>query len=160
MCLGREWSRQREYFASIGLGTDEVARYVNTGMFGLWRDDLGPFGAEVLRLLSSPPRPLRFDEQDAVNLAFGDAVVSASIGWNYPAFFANFDYGGIARPRVKHFMSNPRPWDGIFPPWGPLEHAVYAKAAGRHAGVAERLPTPQCPPNGSLRRPATAQAPP
>ena len=126
---GQKWSRQRAYFDSIGLSTNAVARYVNTGMFGLWRDDLGPFGAEVLRLLSSSPRKLKFDEQDAVNLAFGEAVVSASIGWNYPAFFSNFDYGGIVRPRVRHFMSNPRPWDGVFPPWGPLEHAVYSKVA-------------------------------
>ena len=122
---GRTWAAQRAYFRSIGLGPDELGRYVNTGLFRAHRGDLGHVGAECVRLCLGSTRRFRFSEQDAFNIVLNRDVALISMRWNYPAFFANFARAHALRPHVRHFMSNPRPWQGVFPPWVAADHRVY-----------------------------------
>jgi hypothetical protein len=40
-----------------------------------------------------------------------------SFRWNFPIFFRNCGVEAPLAPRVYHFMSKPKPWNGAFPPW-------------------------------------------
>ncbi len=40
-----------------------------------------------------------------------------SLRWNFPAFLMNLGLTRTVTPTIYHFMSNPRPWNGVFPPW-------------------------------------------
>ena len=82
---------------------------------------------------------MRFGQQDAFNVALGPMIDLASFRWNYPAFFSNFRFGRMIEPRVRHFMSNPRPWQGPFPPWGPAGQAPYFDLVRRHPELAPLL---------------------
>ena len=119
--------RHRRYFASIGIGPHAMHRYVNTGMFSIRREDLAAIEAECRRLTLAAGHRFRFSEQDAFNVALGPMIDLASLRWNYPAFFTNFNFDHLVQPRIRHFMSNPRPWQGPFLPWGREGHAPYAE---------------------------------
>ena len=123
---GRAWAARRHYFDSIGIRGDQPSRYVNSGVFRVKRSDVGAIGRECLRICMSQKGKLVFGEQDAFNIAFHRDISLISFKWNFPVFFLNFDYGPIV-PHIYHFMSNPRPWQGAFLPWGPKAHAVYAR---------------------------------
>ena len=121
---GRAWAARRHYFESIGIRGDQPGRYVNSGVFRVKRSDLGAIGRECLRICTNEKGRLVFGEQDALNIAFHSDINLISFKWNFPVFFLNFDYGPI-KPHLYHFMSNPRPWQGAFRPWGPKGHDVY-----------------------------------
>ena len=122
---GRAWSARRHYFDSIGIGGERSGRYVNSGVFRAKRSDIGAIGRECLRICMTQKEKLVFGEQDALNIAFNQDICLISFKWNFPVFFLNFDYG-LMNPRIYHFMSNPRPWQGNFRPWGPEAHNAYA----------------------------------
>ena len=121
---GRAWAARRRYFDSIGIRGDQPSRYVNSGVFRVNRTDLAAIGRECLRICMSCKVKLVFGEQDAFNLAFHRDINLISFKWNFPVFFLNFDYGPI-EPHLYHFMSNPRPWQGAFRPWGAKAHLNY-----------------------------------
>ncbi len=121
---GRAWAARRHYFESIGILGDQPGRYVNSGVFRVKRSDIGAIGRECLRICKSQKGKLDFGEQDAFNIAFHRQIDLISFKWNFPVFFLNFDYGFIS-PHLYHFMSNPRPWQGAFRPWGSKAHGVY-----------------------------------
>ena len=122
---GPAWASRRRYFASIGIGPQEMRRYVNAGMFSARRDDLAAIGPECRRLTLQAGKRFKFSEQDAFNVLLGPSIDHASLRWNYPAFFSNFKFGDLVEPRVRHFMSNPRPWQGPFAPWGREGYTPY-----------------------------------
>lgn len=133
---GRTWRDRRAYFAGIGLGIEAASRYVNTGIFRIDRAELGPMGDACRHLALREGARFAFGEQDAFNVALGPSIDLASFRWNYPAFFANFGFGHLVEPRVRHFMSNPRPWQGPFPPWGQDGFRPYLDLVARHPELA------------------------
>ena len=136
---GDDWARRRAYFASIGIAGDRMRDYVNTGIFRLPRTDLREVGAECRRLEERHRGTYAFTEQDAMNVAFGPRIRHASLRWNFPAYLAAHGVHGSVSPRVTHFMSNPRPWHGAFPPWGRKGAAPYADILARHPDLAPHL---------------------
>ena len=145
---GRAWTARRRYFDSIGIRGERPGRYVNSGVFRVKRSDLAAIGSECLRICMSQKSKLVFGEQDALNIAFNQDIDLISFKWNFPVFFLNFDYGPI-QPRIYHFMSNPRPWQGNFLPWGPAAHKAYAALVDDHPELGPLLQP--------LRRPAAAR---
>lgn len=132
---GRTWAAHRAYFRSIGMEPATLGRYVNTGLFMAHRRDLGTIGAECVRLCHGSAGRFRFSEQDAFNLAFHRDIALISMRWNYPAFFSNFACTHALRPHVRHFMSNPRPWQGTFPPWNAVDHRAYLDFVRAHPAM-------------------------
>ena len=132
----RVWQRQRKRLGDIGLTPEFARNYVNTGLFQSRRGDLNDISRECRTLaLREGPR-MTFGQQDAFNVALGPIIDLASFRWNYPAFFSNFGFQYLVQPRVRHFMSDPRPWQGPFPPWGSVGHAPYVDLVDRHPALA------------------------
>lgn len=135
----RAWRARRAYFRSIGIAEDRLDRYCNSGVFRIARTDAGAVGRECVRLCRERGAALRFSEQDALNIAFGSAIDLISFRWNFPAFFLNGSYDAVIAPHVIHYMSNPRPWQGAFLPWGRPAHRVYREMAQNHPELAGLL---------------------
>ena len=133
---GLLWRPHRTRMAAIGLKPAEARRYANTGIFRVRREDLGGFGEACRMFALKEGARLRFGEQDAFNVVLGPRIDLASLRWNYPAFFSNFAFEHLVDPRVRHFMSNPRPWQGSFPPWGRPGQAFYLDLVYRHPELA------------------------
>ncbi len=133
------WRDHRQRFSEIGLGSEAARRYANTGIFCARRDDLAGIGEACRALALREGSRLRFGEQDAFNIVLGSAIDLISLRWNYPAFFSNFRFGHLVEPRVRHFMSNPRPWQGSFPPWGRAGQAPYIDLVRRFPELARFL---------------------
>ena len=80
-----------------------------------------------MALHRAAPANQRFPDQDALNIAAADRAITMSIAWNFPAFLRN---GGIERtihPTIVHFMAQPKPWQGAFPPWSHAETTPYGE---------------------------------
>lgn len=132
----RVWQNQRRRLADIGLDPASARRYVNTGLFQVRREDLSGISKACRALALREGAAMQFGQQDAFNVALGAIIDIASLRWNYPAFFSNFGFGHLIQPRVRHFMSNPRPWQGSFPPWGSAGHAPYIRLVHDHPALA------------------------
>ena len=136
---GRLGRATRAYFRSIGIADDQCGRYFNSGVYRVHRTDLKEIGRECVRLCRQNGNRFRFREQDAFNLAFGRSVRLISFKWNFPVFFANGGYDETIRPHLLHYMSNPRPWQGAFLPWGQPAHRVYLDLVRTHPELAGHL---------------------
>ena len=112
-------SRDNEaYFRTIGLSDVNISRYFNSGVLRFDLKDWGAISREALAISSRYDHRLKFPDQDALNLAFGGSYATMSYRWNFPTFLMSYGYVDVIRPNLYHFMSNPRPWQGSFRPWG------------------------------------------
>lgn len=136
---GRFWEKLRQYFKSIGVEDRNLSRYVNMGIFGASRHDLAMVGRECIRYCATY-KELRYIEQDAVNLTCNDRVKLISMRWNFPVFFSNCGFETLVKPHVLHFMSNPRPWQGPFRPWGQPAYRIYVDAVASEPNLAPFAP--------------------
>ncbi|SLJ96941.1 glycosyltransferase family 8 protein [Novosphingobium mathurense] len=64
-----------------------------------------------------------YHDQGALNAVKGDAWIPISNKWNFPRQFMHLVDDGA--PAIIHYMSHPKPWDGVFFPWSRREHDVY-----------------------------------
>jgi lipopolysaccharide biosynthesis glycosyltransferase len=127
---------RRAYFRSIGIPDGQLDRYFNSGVFRVHRTDLAEISRECLKLCRENGSRFRFSEQDAFNIAFGRDVALMSFKWNFPVFFMNCGYDQLIAPRLFHYMSNPRPWQGAFLPWGSQAHRAYYDLVQQHPELA------------------------
>lgn len=93
--------------------------YINSGVIRFSRSALPGIRARCLEMVADGrAATLQFHDQDAINLALDGRVSTLSMSWNYPGFLLNTPIARVAPPRIVHFMSNPRPWNAPFWPWG------------------------------------------
>lgn len=130
------WPARRAYFRGIGIADRAQERYFNSGVMRSGMSDWDAVSRECLDLCRREGDGFAFRDQDALNLVVGDRSELASFRWNFPPFFLNFGAERAIGPRLYHFMSNPRPWQGAFRPWGSDWHAPYGTLAARHPGLA------------------------
>jgi len=115
---------------------DEVRpRYINSGVLRVRRHDLAGLRAKVLALHERKGHHTRFLDQDLINIALGDDVATASLGWNFPGFLLGTAIAEHETVHVAHFMSNPRPWQAPYSPWGARYFAPYAALAARYPEI-------------------------
>jgi lipopolysaccharide biosynthesis glycosyltransferase len=112
------WRNRRSYFHSIGLPANRFNKYFNSGLMKFRQEDWVDISKECVALCKLKGDQFVYKDQDALNLVIGDNVRHISFKWNFPPFFLNFGIHHLVKPTVYHFMSNPRPWDGPFKPWG------------------------------------------
>jgi lipopolysaccharide biosynthesis glycosyltransferase len=65
-------------------------------------------------------------DQGALNTCGANSLILMSSRWNFPKQFLHLL--GENRPIITHFMAHPKPWDGVYFPWGTAEHQVYSDA--------------------------------
>lgn len=133
------WPARRAYFRQVGIPDDAQERYFNSGVMRFGLSDWDAVSRECLDLCRRKGDGFAFRDQDALNLVVGDRRDPVSFRWNFPPFFLNFGAEQTIRPRLYHFMSNPRPWQGPFRPWGGAWHAPYAPLAARHPDLARTM---------------------
>ena len=114
----RLWRERRAYFRRIGIGEVGLSRYCNSGVIRFNRCDWEAMSRAALRTSARHDHGLRFPDQDALNLTFGSDYLTMSYRWNFPSFFLSCGLQELITPKIYHFMSNPRPWNGPFRPWG------------------------------------------
>ncbi|WP_158809365.1 glycosyltransferase [Beijerinckia sp. L45] len=123
----RNTKYEETYLHSIGLPAASARRYFNSGVIRFNLEDWPETSSRVLSVSGDRNHGFRFPDQDPLNIAFGDDYLTMSYKWNFPAFFLNSGFQTLIEPRVYHFMSNPRPWDGPFAPWGRNWFEPYTK---------------------------------
>ena len=128
---GSSQEEQRAYLDSIGLSASRVSRYFNSGVMRFGVDDLEPISKAVIALCKAHGQTFRFPDQDPLNVIFGRDYLTMSYKWNFPAFFLGTGFQTFIQPRIYHFMSNPRPWDGPFLPWGRAWSDPYVQLVAR-----------------------------
>ncbi|TXM78370.1 hypothetical protein FV218_02750, partial [Methylobacterium sp. WL69] len=133
------WPARRAYFRKIGISDSAQKRYFNAGVMRFHMSDWDAVSREGMDLYRREEASLIFRDQDALNLIVGDRCDLVSFRWNFPPFFLNFGAERSIGPRLYHFMSNPRPWQGAFLPWGSTWHTPYATLAASHPDLAGTL---------------------
>ncbi len=128
----RGWRKRRAYFRSIGLPPETLPRYCNSGVLRFNLRDWGAISQAALAVSASHDHGLKFPDQDALNLVFGKDYMPMSYRWNFPIFFLGCGLDRLIDPVVYHFMSNPRPWNGAFKPWGEAWHEPYCRVVEAH----------------------------
>jgi lipopolysaccharide biosynthesis glycosyltransferase len=140
---GREWEKRRSYFASIGVPPQQYRRYFNSGVLRLKLGEWAAIRSECQKSPAWGDASLRFPDQDLLNSVCQDRCKTMSFKWNFPIFFLNCGVRDVIEPRLFHFMSNPRPWQGSFRPWGKEFSTVYADLRAKHpdlSGLMRPLP--------------------
>ena len=125
----RAWRERRDYFRRIGIGERGLSRYFNSGVLRFNRSDWDATSRAALQTSARHDHGLKFPDQDALNLAFGSDYLTMSYRWNFPSFFLSCGLEDLIAPKIYHFMSNPRPWNGPFRPWGRAGYKPYLALA-------------------------------
>jgi lipopolysaccharide biosynthesis glycosyltransferase len=110
--------------------------YVNAGVMRISRPVVPELREGVLDLIQAQGRMLHFKDQDAINLVLGTKIAPVSLAWNFPGFLLGSRLESAVTPRIIHFMSDPRPWDGPLPPWGAKHHKPYLDLTRQYPATA------------------------
>lgn len=115
-----------QHLRSLGLTDEQASRYFNSGVLRINRAGWDEIGADAWKHFQSAGGRGRFPDQDALNVVAVDKRMPLSLTWNYPVFMRNSRVESAIQPRIKHFMSSPKPWHGAFPPWTEKSCVPYA----------------------------------
>ena len=117
--LGALWRLRTEWsFGRSRIPDERRDGYLNSGMLRLSAKMLATVRSRVLGLRCSGEK-FPFGDQDLLNHALSpDEVQIVSLRWNYPGFMLGTPFEELVAPVVVHFMSNPRPWQVAYAPWG------------------------------------------
>jgi lipopolysaccharide biosynthesis glycosyltransferase len=107
----------QSYFEGIGVNSSPARPYFNSGVLLINLSQWAAIGRDALDVLTNAPEKCLFQDQSALNFAGHSKFAPMSFRWNFPIFFRNCGVEAPLAPRVYHFMSKPKPWNGAFPPW-------------------------------------------
>ena len=116
------------HMRTIGLTVAQSLRYFNSGVLRINRKGWNEIGIGAWKHFKSTGSGSRFPDQDALNVVGLERRSAMSLVWNYPVFLRNSRIGQHLHPRITHFMSSPKPWQGSFPPWNDRACIPYAEA--------------------------------
>ncbi|MBV1837826.1 glycosyltransferase [Acetobacter estunensis] len=124
------------HFTSLGLSSSEATRYFNSGVIYAERKGWARIGIEAWKMFSNQSKESRFPDQDVLNLVGLPHCLSMSLAWNFPVYMNNIRVASIIQPRIIHYMSRPKPWEGTFPPWNAEVSAAYGEVASVYPEIA------------------------
>lgn len=107
----------QSYFDGIGVKSSPARPYFNSGALLIERSQWAGIERDTLDYLTKSPSTCLFQDQSALNFAGHARYAPMSFRWNFPIFFKNCGVESTIEPRVFHFMSKPKPWNGVFLPW-------------------------------------------
>lgn len=110
--------------------------YINSGVFRVSRASWASISREALAQMGASTKMLHFEDQTIINRVIAGRCDYASIRWNFPGFLLGYGIEEIAQPSIVHFMSNPRPWQGSYAPWGRSWHRPYTAVAREFPEIA------------------------
>jgi len=124
------------HLLDLGLTDTQARSYFNSGVLRINRVGWDEIGARAWESYSNKGGPAKFPDQDVLNLVGREQRIPMSLGWNFPIFFRNSRLGTDISPRILHFMSNPKPWQGNFPPWTQQACSPYLEMIRRYPVLA------------------------
>lgn len=124
------------HLKQIGLTLTQARNYFNSGVLRINRADWDKIGARAWELFSRNTGSRKFPDQDVLNLVGGEYRIPMSLRWNFPIFMRNSRVQAEIEPRILHFMSNPKPWQGKFPPWTQEACTPYSAMIRRYPALA------------------------
>jgi lipopolysaccharide biosynthesis glycosyltransferase len=110
--------------------------YVNSGVFRVNRASWAAISQEALDHIADAGA-LHFEDQTIINRVVQGRCNYASLRWNFPGFVLGYGVDAIVPPSIVHFMSNPRPWQGSYAPWGPSWHKPYVAIADEFPEISD-----------------------
>jgi lipopolysaccharide biosynthesis glycosyltransferase len=119
--------RIQSYFEGIGVNSSLARPYFNSGVLLINLPQWAAVARDALDVLTNAPEKCLFQDQSALNFAGHLKFAPMSFRWNFPIFFRNCGVETPLAPRVYHFMSKPKPWNGAFPPWNSSFVEPYTK---------------------------------
>ncbi len=129
----KEGQNYQSYLQSIGIKPEHMTNYFNSGVMVFNSKDWEETRNECLEIKRQNPINYTFPDQDILNLTAADRNLILSFKWNFPIYFLNHKgIEEIVKPHIYHFMSNPRPWQGAFWPWGDVYSDEYTKLIVKH----------------------------
>jgi lipopolysaccharide biosynthesis glycosyltransferase len=132
----QQWTELRDYFQSIGLAASAMRDYFNSGIIRASRDAWLQAASDCLRIIDRSSRGFRFPDQDPLNLVLNSQYAPLATRWNFPIFLKSWRRYDAIRPRIVHFMSNPRPWQMACRPWGEEGTQPYLDLVRSHPELA------------------------
>jgi lipopolysaccharide biosynthesis glycosyltransferase len=135
----RETERLRAYMSGIGLTPDQFGRYFNSGVLRINRSGWRDIGLAAMTFLRNNSELCIQHDQSALNAVALSAHAPMSIKWNFPPFYRYFGLQHDITPAVVHFMSHPKPWNGVFPPWTAADHQIYLDFIAKHGELRSEL---------------------
>ncbi len=132
----------KQHLASVGLPPEQATSYFNSGVLRMERDGWEEIGSAAWKM-SREGKGSRFADQDLLNLAGQAKRLPLSLAWNFPIFLRNCGVEADMEPKVYHFMSNPKPWHGSFPPWNAHFAEPYRELVRRYPSLAAYCPRMQ-----------------
>ncbi len=125
------------HLSSIGLDLRQSRNYFNSGVLRISRKGWGKIGGDAWCRFQKCGLTSRFPDQDALNLAGLEHRRPMSLAWNFPVFMRNARVEAAIKPKIVHFMSSPKPWHGVFPPWKNAAHLPYRSVLKRYPSLME-----------------------
>ena len=110
-------ARLRVYMDGLGFQPHDYGDYFNAGVLYAGRADWARASADALEFFRTKRGACHFLDQSALNAVSRQQHLPMSLRWNFPSFLMNCGLEQVVQPVIYHFMSNPRPWNGTFPPW-------------------------------------------
>ncbi len=107
----------RQYLREIGLPPNHFNRYFNSGAVYAAGDGWSDICERSLTYVREGKHLGIWPDQSALNAVAQDCFIPLSLRWNFPIYMKNCGVYEAIQPRIMHFMSNPKPWNGAFPPW-------------------------------------------
>ncbi len=126
-----------EHLNSMGFDKHQSRNYFNSGVLRISRKGWGKIGGDAWALFQKSGLSSRFPDQDALNQAGLEHRRPMSLAWNFPVFMRNARVEAAIKPKIVHFMSSPKPWHGVFPPWKDSAHLLYRSALDRYPSLAD-----------------------
>lgn len=133
---GRLAAKADQFFDASGVSPEHRDSYINAGVLFAARETFVEIGEWSQRTVADAGRDFPFRDQDAVNIGFQSRIRPVSAVWNFPGFMYGTPSWVAAQPRIVHYMANPRPWFGVYRPFGAGPHAPYRGLAETHPELA------------------------
>jgi lipopolysaccharide biosynthesis glycosyltransferase len=92
--------------------------YINAGILRFDRATWLTLSKDALALKYASSSKPTFEDQTVINTVAQHRVEFASLSWNFPGFIIGYGFEKHFPPKIVHFMSDPRPWQGAYAPWG------------------------------------------
>jgi lipopolysaccharide biosynthesis glycosyltransferase len=120
------------YFDGLGVNSTRSRPYFNSGVMLINLREWATISRDALGCLTNTPALCLFQDQSALNFAGHSKFTPMSFRWNFPIFFRNCGVETAIAPRIYHFMSKPKPWDGVFRPWNRRFFEPYGKLIAQY----------------------------
>jgi len=125
----------RRYLREIGLPPDRFNRYFNSGAVYAAGDGWSEICEQSLAYVREGKHLGIWPDQSALNAVAQNCYTPLSLRWNFPIYMKNCGVYEAIQPRIMHFMSNPKPWNGTFPPWDAAAFTPYESLARKYPAL-------------------------